>query len=132
LPFECNLQRYIPGPWKCIPSIARSLRPDGGGRGCARLPSSTSSSSSSSDCLPVVVYPVGVPVGVTLASLSFNFRAYRILAAAALPRGVVCSFSPCIEQVQRTCEALEEYGFGDTRTVELLGREYDVVGRCTS
>ena len=58
----------LPGPWKCIPSVARSLRPD----------------------------------------------------------GVVCSFSPCIEQVQRTCEALEQHGFGDTRTVELLGREYDV------
>ena len=53
----------LPGPWKCIPSVARALRPD----------------------------------------------------------GIVCSFSPCIEQVQRTCEALEAHGFGDTQTVELLG-----------
>ena len=34
-----------------------------------------------------------------------------------------------IEQVQRTCEALEAHGFGDTQTVELLGREYDVESR---
>ena len=61
----------LPGPWKCIPSVARALRPD----------------------------------------------------------GIVCSFSPCIEQVQRTCEALEAHGFGDTQTVELLGREYDVESR---
>ena len=53
----------LPGPWKCIPSVAKCLRPD----------------------------------------------------------GVVCSFSPCIEQVQRCCEALEAEGFGDCQTVELLG-----------
>ena len=58
----------LPGPWKCIESVARCLRRD----------------------------------------------------------GVVCAFSPCIEQVQRTCEALERHGFGDARTVELLGREHDV------
>ena len=61
----------LPGPWKVVPSAARSLRKD----------------------------------------------------------GVVCSFSPCIEQVQKTCEALELHGFGDTQTVELLGREYDVETR---
>ena len=61
----------LPGPWKCIPSVAKCLRPD----------------------------------------------------------GVVCSFSPCIEQVQRCCEALEANGFGDCQTVELLGREYDVEAR---
>lgn len=38
------------------------------------------------------------------------------VARSLRPDGVVCSFSPCIEQVQQTCEALEEYGFGDTRT----------------
>jgi tRNA (adenine57-N1/adenine58-N1)-methyltransferase len=43
--------------------------------------------------------------------------------------GVLCAFSPCIEQVQRTCEALEAHGFGDTQTVELLGRELDVETR---
>ena len=61
----------LPGPWKVVPSAARSLRQD----------------------------------------------------------GVLCAFSPCIEQVQRTCEALEAHGFGDAQTVELLGREHDVETR---
>ena len=51
-------------------------------------------------------------------------------AARALRQdGVLCAFSPCIEQVQRTCEALEASGFGDAQTVELLGREHDVETR---
>jgi len=61
----------LPGPWKVVPSAARSLRPD----------------------------------------------------------GVLCAFSPCIEQVQKTASALELAGFGDCQTVELLGREYDVEQR---
>ena len=50
-------------------------------------------------------------------------------ARALRPDGVLCAFSPCIEQVQRTCEALEARGFGDAQTVELLGREHDVETR---
>lgn len=40
--------------------------------------------------------------------------------------GVLCSFSPCIEQVQRTAEALRGMGFDDIRTVETLLRPYEV------
>lgn len=40
--------------------------------------------------------------------------------------GVLCSFSPCIEQVQRTCETLTELGFEEIRTFECLQRIYDV------
>ena len=42
------------------------------------------------------------------------------------PDGVFCSFSPCIEQVQRTCAALEERGFFAVRTLECLLRHYEV------
>lgn len=42
----------------------------------------------------------------------------------------MCSFSPCIEQVQRTCLALEEHGFTEINTLEILLRVYDV--RCIS
>lgn len=42
------------------------------------------------------------------------------------PDGVFCSFSPCIEQVQRTCAALEEQGFFAVRTMECLLRQYEV------
>nr|GMD56232.1 tRNA (adenine(58)-N(1))-methyltransferase catalytic subunit TRMT61A [Ipomoea batatas] len=39
--------------------------------------------------------------------------------------GVICSFSPCIEQVQRSCEALRSC-FTDIRTFEVLLRTYEV------
>ena len=40
--------------------------------------------------------------------------------------GLVCSFSPCIEQVQRTCEVLSTERFADIRTFEVLLRSYEV------
>lgn len=39
--------------------------------------------------------------------------------------GTLCSFSPCIEQVQRSCEALQT-SFTDIRTFEVLLRTYEV------
>nr|GMD37525.1 tRNA (adenine(58)-N(1))-methyltransferase catalytic subunit TRMT61A [Ipomoea batatas] len=39
--------------------------------------------------------------------------------------GVMCSFSPCIEQVQQSCEALR-FCFTDIRTFEILLRTYEV------
>ncbi|KAK3235047.1 hypothetical protein CYMTET_54736 [Cymbomonas tetramitiformis] len=58
----------LPGPWKVVPSVAKSLRPD----------------------------------------------------------GVFCSFSPCVEQVQKTCEAMAANGFVDIETIEILLREYEL------
>ena len=42
------------------------------------------------------------------------------------PDGVLASFSPCVEQVQRTCRALADAGFGPPATHELLLREHRV------
>ncbi|KAL8127612.1 hypothetical protein AgCh_014495 [Apium graveolens] len=39
--------------------------------------------------------------------------------------GILCSFSPCIEQVQRSCETLTS-NFTDIRTFEVLLRTYEV------
>lgn len=41
--------------------------------------------------------------------------------------GRLCSFSPCVEQVQRTCLALDEANcFEDIETIELVVRPYNV------
>lgn len=34
--------------------------------------------------------------------------------------GRFCSFSPCIEQVQRCCEALQQNNFTEIQTMEIL------------
>ena len=39
------------------------------------------------------------------------------------------SFSPCIEQVQRTCEALKQHGFVELATTECLQKELQVQKR---
>lgn len=40
--------------------------------------------------------------------------------------GKLCSFSPCIEQVQRTCAKLVSKGFIELNTYECLQREVHV------
>ena len=39
--------------------------------------------------------------------------------------GRLCSFSPCIEQVQRTCQRLRANGFEEISTVECLRRTHE-------
>lgn len=38
-------------------------------------------------------------------------------------KGMVCNFSPCIEQVQKVSQELATIGFYDIRTFECLSRE---------
>uniref|UniRef100_A0A1A9WF52 tRNA (adenine(58)-N(1))-methyltransferase catalytic subunit TRMT61A n=1 Tax=Glossina brevipalpis TaxID=37001 RepID=A0A1A9WF52_9MUSC len=40
--------------------------------------------------------------------------------------GRFCSFSPCIEQSQRCCEALKEHGFTEIQSLEILQQENQV------
>lgn len=39
--------------------------------------------------------------------------------------GRVCCFSPCIEQVQKTCLELKSRNYADVRTFECIGRTYE-------
>uniref|UniRef100_S4P6V9 tRNA (adenine(58)-N(1))-methyltransferase catalytic subunit TRMT61A n=2 Tax=Pararge aegeria TaxID=116150 RepID=S4P6V9_9NEOP len=48
------------------------------------------------------------------------------VAAIKNDGGRFCSFSPCIEQVQRTCLTLEQQGFQDISTMEVLQSEIKV------
>ena len=52
-------------------------------------------------------------------SFKKSFRTDRI--------GRVCSFSPSIEQVDQTCKALKEQGFGSISMVEVLAMEHSIV-----
>lgn len=47
-------------------------------------------------------------------------------AGPAPTGGRFCSFSPCIEQVQRTCQALAARGFSELSTLEALPQVYNV------
>ncbi|KAJ3441739.1 tRNA (adenine(58)-n(1))-methyltransferase catalytic subunit trmt61a [Anaeramoeba flamelloides] len=40
------------------------------------------------------------------------------------PNGMICLYSPCIEQVQLTCETLRKYNFIEIETIECIKRTY--------
>ena len=40
--------------------------------------------------------------------------------------GRICSFSPCIEQVQKACSALSKHGFEEIQTFEGIERQYQL------
>jgi tRNA (adenine57-N1/adenine58-N1)-methyltransferase catalytic subunit len=40
--------------------------------------------------------------------------------------GVICTFSPCIEQVQKNCEEMERVGFHNIVSLETLSRPFNV------
>lgn len=55
------------------------------------------------------------------------WEAIPSLAKGLKEDATLCSFSPCIEQVQKTCAAMATVGgFSDFRTFEILLRQYDV------
>ena len=49
-------------------------------------------------------------------------KAYEVLKKD----GIICTFSPCIEQVQKNCLEMEKEGFHNIKTVETLSRPFNV------
>ena len=54
------------------------------------------------------------------------FSGKIILVLSLFTGGRICSFSPCIEQVQRTCEELSSQNFTDIVTMECLARHFNL------
>lgn len=78
------------------------------------------------------VYAKGFPVpenvyadGVLL-DLPNPWLAVKHAKAVLRDMGRLASYSPCIEQVQKTCEAMREEGFMDITTIEVLVRHWDM------
>jgi tRNA (adenine57-N1/adenine58-N1)-methyltransferase len=59
-----------------------------------------------------------------LLDLPTPWLAIKSAHACLKPDKMLCSFSPCIEQVQRTLEELNEFGFFAFETIEILTREH--------
>lgn len=55
-----------------------------------------------------------------------TFDEQTIQVPFLIPGGRLCSFSPCIEQVQKTSEILQIMGFEEICTMECLVREFDI------
>jgi len=68
--------------------------------------------------------PKPTTVDAVFLDLPTPWRA--LISAKTLLRscGMVCSFSPCIEQVQRTVKEARELGFINFQTVEVKARDY--------
>lgn len=71
---------------------------------------------------------VGVPDGhadAVFLDLPAPYKMGAELARVLRPDGAVCTFSPCLEQVQRTCAMLREGPFHSVRTITAPVRTYE-------
>lgn len=66
--------------------------------------------------------------GDSLMIMNFgaDLSSLLLLFSPPFPGGRFCSFSPCIEQSQRCCEALRAHKFIEIQTMEVLQMEHVV------
>jgi tRNA (adenine57-N1/adenine58-N1)-methyltransferase len=70
--------------------------------------------------------PAGVWADGVLLDLPNPWLAVAHAREALKERGRLCSFSPCVEQVSKTCDALRAHGFTDVTTIECLVRHHEI------
>ena len=68
----------------------------------------------------------GLLLSCLVTETVLTMQVVKSAEACLRPDGIFCAFSPCIEQVQRTCEALASCSFTTPRTMECLLRSYEV------
>ncbi|EDV23962.1 tRNA (adenine(58)-N(1))-methyltransferase catalytic subunit TRMT61A [Trichoplax sp. H2] len=61
-----------------------------------------------------------------ILDLPIPWEAIPYAKQALKPGGRICCFSPCIEQVQRSCMCLRDHGFIDVKVLETILRPYRV------
>lgn len=69
-------------------------------------------------------YPKPTTVDAVFLDLPTPWRALASTKTLLRACGMVCSFSPCIEQVQRTVKEARELGFINFQTVEVKTRDF--------
>ena len=65
-------------------------------------------------------------VDAVILDLPIPWEAIPYAKQALRPAGRICCFSPCIEQVQRSCKCLYEDGFVDVKVYEVILKPYRV------
>ena len=69
-----------------------------------------------------------VKADVVFLDLPSPWNAIDNVSAVLRPGGRVCTFSPCVEQVTKTCKQLRDQGYTNIETWECLNRDWIIVG----
>ena len=107
------------------------MGPGGGGCGCGerRSVASCARAAARHRCPSAATAAAAFLTALTCRPAFPALASPQVVPSAARcvrPDGMFCSFSPCIEQVQRTCQELNAHGFRDMRTMEVLLRQLEV------
>lgn len=70
-------------------------------------------------------FPEGLELDAVFLDLPKPWVAVPYADKVLKKQGRIASYSPCLEQVQRTCKALQENGFSRIRTIETRQIPYD-------
>ncbi|KAK4985703.1 tRNA (adenine-N(1)-)-methyltransferase catalytic subunit trm61 [Elasticomyces elasticus] len=102
----------LPAPWQALPHLTRTLKP---------VPSPTPAMAAPTSDSPNDITMTSDPIDP--AKEDVNATQSPLNPEATIR---VCTFSPCIEQVQQTVTALRRLGWVDVEMVEVMHKRIDV------